>query len=577
MTRPGSNLDPFKSWLITWGPLIVLILVSAMFYLSTQKYECSWDDALFLVRSPEMGRLSNLSKVFTVDYFGLTENPALSGGTPLYRPLSLGFLILESWRFGTNIDGFRLVHMAWHLMNIALLFAFVRKMLGGSSVFGPFAAAAVLAFLPYTVDTVLFLTSVSDLMVLSFSLFASILFLDWLTHAKLWRLACVILLSLAAMLCKESAVSLTVLLPIIFWCRRESRLQDRRALAAILGVVSAAAAFLVVRSFVVQGLPATALVAFFKQLPAALAAGIRWAVIPFPLVLEQRLDPRIGDTGWWFGCGVLVLASGLLVRYGKRFKLLTAGGMVWFVAVLPSFIALHWTGIFAPRYLYFPVLGLSLVVGYLASIRLRSVRILLCVMLLLAAISTVGRIASWKDSLTLWAVEVGHQPESVSALMNLGNILAKRGDYNDALALQLKTAAVARNQNQPCVAAFAYSNAATILSSHLNDPEQGIRLYRQCIALCPPSAQNAWIGMARLYAGQKKWKEAERAIREAEKFSGQKVQVLVFLAGILAADGRPAEALECLEKARALVLPNSREFGDIDKKIEAIRNMDRKL
>jgi tetratricopeptide (TPR) repeat protein len=250
--------------------------------------------------------------------------------------------------------------------------------------------------------------------------------------------------------------------------------------------------------------------------------------------------------------------------------------MIWFVTVLPSFMALHWTGIFAPRYLYFPVLGLSLVVGYIASVRLRFVRMLLCAMLLLAAISTVGRIASWKDSFTLWAVEVGHQPESISALMNLGNILAKRGEYKDALALQLKTAAVARKHNQRCVAAFAYSNAATILSSHLNDPQQGIRLYRQCIALCPASAQNAWIGLARLYAAQEKWTEAEHAVREAEKFSGQKVHLLVFLAGILAADERPAQSLECLEQARALVLPNSPEFGEIDKKIEAIRKMDLK-
>jgi tetratricopeptide (TPR) repeat protein len=240
-------------------------------------------------------------------------------------------------------------------------------------------------------------------------------------------------------------------------------------------------------------------------------------------------------------------------------------------------MALQWTGSFAPRYLYFPALGLSLVAGFVASIRLRFLRILLCALVLLAASATVGRIASWKDSFTLWAVEVGHQPDSISALMNLGNILAKRGDYQDALALQLKAAAVAGNQGRLCVAAFAYSNAATILASHLQDPEQGLQFYQKCIAMCPQRAQNAWIGMARIYAGQKKWDDAERAAREAEKFSAQRVQVLVFLAGILVEDGRPSQALEYLEKARDLVLHDSRMTGDIDRKIETIGKMDRSL
>jgi hypothetical protein len=376
------------------------------------------------------------------------------------------------------------------------------------------------------------------------------------------------------MLCKESAVSITVLLPIVFWCQRDSRLQDRRALVAIFGVVLAAVFFLVVRSLVVEGLAGATLVAFFKQLPAALAVGIRWAIFPFPLVLEQRMDNQIGGSVWWIGCGLSVLALWLLVRFGKRFKPLAAGGMIWFVSVLPSFMALQWTGNFAPRYLYLPALGLSLVVGYVASIRLLFLRVLLCAMVLLAAFSTVDRIASWKDSFTLWAVEVGHQPESISALMNLGNILAKRGDYKDALALQLKVAGVAMNQEQPCVAAFAYSNAATILSSHLEDPEQGLQFYQRCIDMCPERAQNAWIGMARIYAGQKKWKEAERAAREAGKFKTQRVQVLVFLAGILAEDGRPSKSLECLEKARELVLHDSRMLGDIERKMEIIRKLD---
>ena len=250
MTGPGRSQEVLKHLATAWGPLAVLLLVTATFYLTTRQYEASWDDALFLQRSPEMANPANLLKVFEVDFFGFTDNPTLAAGTPLYRPLPLGLLIVERGLFSTQMDGFRILHMGWHLVNIALMFLFARRMLGTDRVFGPFVASSVLAFMPYTVDTVLFLTSISDLMALCFVLLASICFLHWLDSPKPWRWVCVTLLSLGAMLCKESAVTLVVVLSAIYWCKREDSSRDRRAVTAILGVALVTGLFLWLRGTV---------------------------------------------------------------------------------------------------------------------------------------------------------------------------------------------------------------------------------------------------------------------------------------------------------------------------------------
>ncbi|MCP4606908.1 MAG: hypothetical protein GY847_41430 [Proteobacteria bacterium] len=570
MNSPAKEPAANKTLLIDWSPLAVLLILSAVVYSSTLNYEYSWDDELFLSKSPEIADLSSLKKAFTVDYWGLTNNPENPEGSPLYRPLALSVIILERSVFNTDPAHFRLIHSLWHLINIALVFVLSRKLIRGLYVLGPIFAACTFAALPYTVDTVLFLTSICDLMALSFTLLTSISFLAWLDRAETRYVFVVVLASAAAMMSKENAVSIPFVLAAIYWYVRDPA-RNRRALIAIAASFATVCACLIVRETVVTTFTGNTLLEFFKWLPISLAVAFRWAILPFPLVLEQSVSHAWSNPAWWFGCFGISAALFLTYRYRYRFGLLVTGLCVWVVLVIPSLVAIGWTGVFAPRYLYLPALGLSLAVGYFASVTRRSIRILICVLLVGTGLVTISRTTAWKDSFTLWAIEVGRQPDSLSALTNLGNLLVKRGEYQNALAFQLKAARIAEENNYQCRSAFAYSNAATILTNHLGDIESGLELFEKCTALCPYKAQNAWVGIARIHAMGGQWIKAEQAAQKAIEIGPLRSRVLVLRARILAAQEKTEEALDDLAKARKLVLKNPAKLAEVDRVIADVR------
>jgi tetratricopeptide (TPR) repeat protein len=524
----GTSAEPaaYKVLVAKWGGLAALVVATAIVYSTTLDYEYSWDDELFLAHSPKLQKLSNLPLAFTVDFWGMTDTPTHPEGSPLYRPLALGLIILERSLFGDRGSSFRFFHMLIHLANIVLLYVFARKMLlGGASFRGPLLSAAALAALPYTVDTVLFLTCISDLTATSFTIAALICFLNWIDKGGPGYLMGLFVASVAAVLSKESAVMIPLILAAVYWGRREVPPRPRRAIAAFGLSLAVVVGFLILRAQVVDSISAALAVELFKWLPADLASAFRFAIAPFPLVLEQEVVRSWTGIEWWLGLLGIAAAVVFAVMRGRRHAVLLAGVAIWVISIIPSLAALQWTGVFAPRYLYLPTIGIALAIGYLASASSRLPGVLLSVLLLAAGFLTLSRTADWKDSVTLWAMEIGNRPKSTSALINLGNLLARRGDYEEALPLQLKAAKTAEEQNRPCSAAFAYSNAATIVTKRFGDDASGLKYFEKCVDLCPEKAQNAWIGIAGIHIRARGWAQAERAARKAEDLGTQKLKV----------------------------------------------------
>ncbi len=560
-----------RSILSAWGPLAVLLVIMSSIYSTTWTYSYSWDDELFLNKSPKIGDTTNIKKAFSVDYWGLVDNPSNPQGSPLYRPLALSHLILERALFGSEPHLFRAVHSMWHLLNIVLVFIFARAFQKGSSPHGPIFAATAFAVFPYTVDTVLFLTSIGDLMALSFLLLTALSFLKWLSCAGIHFAVGTALASLLAMFSKESAVSIPLVLAAVYLHRGTPALR-KRAIFAIATSTIAVITFLLLRATVVASIAPSSILELIKWLPVDLAVALRWTIVPFPLVLEQKVLHELGNLHWVLGLLGIIAVVFLGIRYRRRYSHVVAGVAIWIVSVIPSLVALQWTQAFAPRYLYLPALGIALIVGYLAADKRLPSKILLGVVLLGMGLATVSRTVDWNDRADLWSVEVSRQPNSRAALTNLGNILADRGEYKQALALQIRAAQVAEKQNGRCEAAFAYANAATILSSYLNNIEAAKNLYEKCIALCPHKARNAWMGLARIYARGAQWSQAVQAVENALKVGPRDPPVLMLRADLFAAQGRLEQALADLFEVRGLVLPNSPQAAYVDQKIAALRN-----
>ncbi len=560
--------------LIRWSGLALVLAVSASIYSTTLDYEFSWDDELFLLQSQRMAELESIPRAFTTDFWGLTDSPSAPKGSPLYRPLALGFVILERSLFGGDPACFRFVHSCWHLFNIALIFLLSRRLLNGGpttekpTLWGPSCAAATFAALPYTVDTVLFLMNICDLMALFFILLAALAFLAWLDRPRRWYLIAVFVASGAAALSKESAVVSPLLLAAIYWCRRQEN-SVRKALLPIGAALAAVALYLVARSAVVSPPPGSTIVELLKWFPADLAVAVRFAVAPFPLVLEYPVAHELSNPAWWLGSLGICIAAVSIVKFGRHFTPIATGMVFGAIAISPSLIALQWTGVFSPRYLYIPAVGLCLIIGYLASLKHRSIRTLVVVILLASTLGAISRTADWKDSFTLWAIEVGRSPESTSALMNLGNLQVRRGEYGNAVALQLKAAEISEKEGSDCEAAFAYSNAADILQGYMGERESSFDLFRKSVRLCPYNNGNAWLGVARAHALGGQWKEAERSARAAANHGAQHGRVFLLLGNIYSAQDRTTEAVEYFERARELAGHDPLLLAEIQRQLDA--------
>jgi hypothetical protein len=378
----------------------------------------------------------------------------------------------------------------------------------------------------------------------------------------------------AALLSKENAVAIPFILAVVAWLREHPR--DPRSVLIGVGLsLSAVAGFLAMRAQVVSPLSASAVVRLATWLPSDLFLAFGRALWPFSLHLEQDVVRDLGGAEWTVGLlGLLVtilVAVLFAVRHDRRHAVLVGGLVVWGISVTPSLFALEWTGVFAPRYLYLPTIGIALSAGYAASLRYPLAAIGLAVWLSAAAFATLARTTEWKDGVTLWAMEVAARPTSSSALINLASLLEERGDHERALPLQLRAAKVAENKHSKCNAAFAYSNAANILAAHFRDDASALAYFEKCVGLCPEKAQNAWIGIASVHARAKKWSEAERALLRAESLGTQQLKVSWALGSVLAAQRRYSEALVVLTRARALALEEPEARRAIDEQLESLR------
>jgi dolichyl-phosphate-mannose-protein mannosyltransferase/tetratricopeptide repeat protein len=553
-----------------WAALVLLVVITASVYMTTLGYPLVWDDELFFSKSSGLAEPSGIIRAFAVDYWGLVDDAAVDGTSPYYRPIALAFIALERVIFGTQTAAFRFVHAGVHLVNVVLLFVVVRRLLSRNSQIAPAVAAAVLAAMPYTVDTVLFLASICDLLVMMFSMLAVRAFLVWSDRPTPAKLMMIAIFTFAAMLSKENAV----VLPLVFFVLHLSRTGSAswRTICPPLALSGLAIlGCLVLRAFIVSSPDVNSLLEFGRLLPANVAIAVRYAVFPVPLVLEHGVLSAVGDMYWVIGCLLLGISVAVFVFFRHRLNMALAGIAIWLAMVMPSLVAIAWTEVFAPRYLYLPVFGLSLIIGHLVSLQKRWLLGVCVSFVLVCTLLTIARSVAWKDGVTLWAEEITYQPESISGLINLGNLLARNGDNQQAVALQLKAAKLAAQKNKPCRAAYAYTNAAHLMDEKDSHLPARMELYVKGTQLCPAHAQKAWMGIARIYLERGLLEDADSALVEGFASGPRTPEILVLFAGLRAVQGQERKSIELLEEAQSIAGWEHSNRLKIEKKIESVK------
>lgn len=380
-----------------------LLLVTALVFLPALAGDFCWDDrALILGNAVTDDLWGNLGTFFKADLWQTLELAGTDSG--YYRPLMLVSLAVDRSIAGLSPVWAHAHSLAWHVGAVAALWWVMRKL---CPPLPALLGALIFALHPLQIETVALIAARNDAMAAAMGLTALGLVLDKNTKAPALLVAA--LLTWAAMLSKESAVLLPLLLGALDWARAGKPQGWARYSALSAGV----ALYLLMRTMagISGGAPEPSVwPRLAESLPDLSAIYISLLALPWPLTPARHILYLPESMGRYYGVAVLVLGGIGLAIWKAKDRRLVLAGLAWaLLAWLPTLVATADKGLMGERYLYLPLAGLGMA---LAAALPEKPKLLAGIGAVFALASTVVielRLPDWKNSRTLW--EAAHQVE----------------------------------------------------------------------------------------------------------------------------------------------------------------------
>ncbi len=433
-------------WL--FGPglycIVPLALTAAAFYGSLHDSFLNWDDDVYVVNNPLIQQLSfrTLHRMFS-------PSTLVSGS---YQPATILSLAINYAIGKLNPAVYIFTNIFVHLLNVLLVFLFIRKLTHSDRIAG--ICAVLFGVHPMHVEPVAWITGRKDVLYALFFLSASLCYLRY--QDKKGREAVIayglaLVLFIISLLSKSAAVTLpAVLLLLDFYRKRKltaALLLEKVPFlipAILLGILAIRGQQKIGTLDFVAGLPAAGriLVACYSYmfyvvnffLPVKLSAYHPYPGVPLP-------------ASWpvWYKLSPLgVFAAAGLTWFFRRNRALVFGLLFFSITImfLLHFIPVGAT-ITADRFSYIPYIGLSFIVavcfenlvsgGYPG----RGVKALIFAagILVVAALAFAAhqRCRVWKNSVTLWSDVIAKEPANGEPYTNLGAALITTGKADEAL------------------------------------------------------------------------------------------------------------------------------------------------
>jgi Flp pilus assembly protein TadD len=516
----------------------------------------NYDDDLYITRNPNL-RLG-------LSWRGIAWAFTTFHGANWF-PLTWLSWLLDYSVFGLDARGFHLGNVLLHALNAALLFLALRRLTGA---FGPsLFAAAVFAAHPLHVESVAWAAVRKDVLSGLFFVLCLWLYARYASRPSRARLAGVAMCMLLGVMAKPVLVTLPALLLLLdvwplgrlSWGEPSVLLGRVRPLLAEKGPLFAVAAAASGVTFVAQR--SQEAVQSFEAFPPwvrglnaiqSYAAYLQSAFWPANLsVYYPHPGEAIGALSSAAAAAVVCAATLSAWRLRRSHPWLLSG-WGWFVVALIPMIGLIQVGeqARADRYMYVPLIGLSLALGVEARVLAAASRlanalpVLACAVVLGLAALTQRQLGYWRDSETLFRRALAVTHANAVAHLNLGVALLEKGatataieNLRAALRLQAGSAEAHAALGEALARSGAHDEAAQHLSTavRLDDRLSG--------------ARNA---LGRLLAETGRTDEALTQFQEAISSEPTYAEPYNNLGSMLLAQGSVSEAIEYFKKAVSL-------------------------
>lgn len=403
---------------------IIVLLTAYAFWPILQNGFTNWDDPTYLENNPLIRELSgaNLKKIFSEVYFAN------------YQPLHILSYAIEYHFFKLNPAGYHGVSLVMHLVNVALVFFFIRKL--SSSAVIAIITTLLFAINTLHVESVAWAAERKDLLYAMFFFAALISYLHYVMDKKnkgnFKFLSYTFLFFVFAVFSKTMAVSLVpVLFLIDFYLGRKFELKVYLEkipfviLAVVMGLVS-------VNASASEGsIDNSSSFSFIDRLFFAshnLLQYIIKSIIPFKQSAFYQYPETV--TIEYYIAGLVAVGWAIFAFYSLKKSKVFFFATTFFVLTVFLVLMLIPVGptIFSERYSYIPSVALFFLIAYYLdalisknqSLRM-PVFISVGIIALFGTFATRQRCLVWKDSVTLWTNVLQQFPKAPHALNNRGD------------------------------------------------------------------------------------------------------------------------------------------------------------
>ena len=544
-------------------PLAFLFLLALLPYAGIlhNDFTYIYDDKAQILDNPYVHTFGHLREVFTTPVWSFAD---AHGMTNYYRPvMTVGFLICYQV-FGPLAFGFHLASLLLHSAVVLVLYLFAEQLFRHRG--AAFAAAALFALHPVHVESVAWISAVTDLEVTFFYLLTFWCFLQ-IDNPRdghgLRMQAAMAVCFLFALLSKEQALTLAVLTVIY-----EHFYRDDRATTTWGGKIGRYGVFwLLLFGYIVlrvhlmgsfahaMGWVHLTAVETFLSAFALLGQYLFKLIWPTHLFAFYVFHPstHIFTAPVLEGVGALILCGvifGALWRKARR----ASFGILWLLCTLAPVLNARWMGsyVLADRYFYLPSVGFCLVAGWAgaalwhaASRRQAVWRWAVvagaCLVAALCVLRIGSRIPDWQDDITLISRALAAEPDEFILHDALGDAYWLRGEgtlaeqeWKETLRLKPNFVRAVNALGALCAKqrrydeAEAYLQRAILLNpndadSHLNlgavyaetgKMDRAEEQFRIAISIAPLNfaAHNV---LGKLYFDSGRLKEAEQQFRQS--------------------------------------------------------------
>jgi tetratricopeptide (TPR) repeat protein len=374
----------------------------------------------------------------------------------MYRPVvSLAYL-LEYRLWGRTPLGFHLVNLLLHAACVMLVFRWLLRRLEDAfdaPVVPALLGALVFALHPSRVESVAWISGCTDLWMMLFILLG----LEcWDRFRGAWSLLGASAAFSVALLCKEVAIGVPLLLLIETWWRPvvPDKAAVRRAVLVGSGVVAVLAARLALVPLSGTHLFARGVPDFFERISASIGGFVRLAIVPWPASTQASYlasvatgeRPVYPAASIALGAAVVAGLVALLALTRRRPALRPwLADLSWFLVFLgPVLNIIPFNGYVAERYLYAPGLGLAALAARAAahatslSETRRPFALLAGLGLIVAfTVGSLKHAGHFTSSEALWTYEHQRDPENLVAISNLIDLRVADRRWDEAQALAL--------------------------------------------------------------------------------------------------------------------------------------------